>query len=415
MFLEGIDMDNFTIQPKKLQSTIARENRNETSIYYSFSSNHQLYPEGYFHGMLVMERKRSERSENSFLLVLLDIENLIKKNPFMLNKKDEFVNEITIALAEFTRETDIKGWYLERRIIGIIFTEVENKYIEFLINKIKKNLKEKINYRQLEKIKISYYRFPEASSEVEKSETNIAHVLNNAMSDTKLINKTARVSKRIIDIIGSSFGILLLFPFFIVIPLLIKITSRGPVFFKQKRVGCYGKEYTMLKFRSMNIHNDSKIHQEFVSNYTKGLENVIDSRENITFKMPNDPRLSKLGIFLKRTSLDEIPLLINVLFGDMSLVGPRPALSFEVNEYDFWHQKEERWMEVRPGITGLWQFNRRDINIFDNMVRMDVEYIKEWSLLLDAKLSLNKLKEVILNWYYLLFARMSNKSLNQNL
>jgi exopolysaccharide biosynthesis polyprenyl glycosylphosphotransferase len=193
-------------------------------------------------------------------------------------------------------------------------------------------------------------------------------------------SKTPATIKRAIDIAGSLAALLILSPLFAAIAAFIKATSHGPVFFRQKRVGQFGKEFTFLKFRSMYVNNDPAIHQEYIRNLIE--KKVNDS--NGTFKIRNDPRVTTIGRFLRKSSLDELPQFMNVLKGDMSLVGPRPPIFYEFERYSLWHRR--RIVEARPGITGEWQVHGRSRTTFDEMVRMDLRYIRNQSLWLDLKI-----------------------------
>jgi lipopolysaccharide/colanic/teichoic acid biosynthesis glycosyltransferase len=169
-------------------------------------------------------------------------------------------------------------------------------------------------------------------------------------------------------------------PVFLIVPLVIKTDSRGPVFFRQKRIGEGGKAFSIYKFRTMHSDISETIHKEYVT----GLIKKTGQPENGIYKIQKDPRVTKVGRFLRKTSLDEIPQFINVLKGDMSLVGPRPAIPYEIAEYEAWHLR--RVMECKPGITGLWQVEGRSKTDFAGMVRMDLEYIQRQSLWLDIKI-----------------------------
>jgi lipopolysaccharide/colanic/teichoic acid biosynthesis glycosyltransferase len=195
-------------------------------------------------------------------------------------------------------------------------------------------------------------------------------------------------------------------PFFLVIPLVIKRSSKGPVFFRQERVGQYGRTFTFLKFRTMYTGSDPRIHQEYIkkligeqkayeggngnggngSKGNNGKNGNGKEKEQTCFKIKDDPRITPVGRFLRKTSLDELPQFINVLKGDMSLVGPRPPIPYELENYDIWHRR--RVLEVKPGITGLWQVYGRSRTSFDDMVRLDLKYVREWSLALDMKIIL---------------------------
>lgn len=180
--------------------------------------------------------------------------------------------------------------------------------------------------------------------------------------------------KRVIDIIGAAIGVVLLSWLFAIVAILIKIEdSKGPVFFKQVRIGKDGKEFYMYKFRSM------------VSNAEDLLESLLEQNEvsGAMFKMKDDPRITKIGKFIRKTSIDELPQLWNVLKGDMSLVGPRPPLPREVMEYSTYDKQR---LLVTPGCTGLWQISGRNSLSFDEMVDLDLEYIRNQNIINDFKI-----------------------------
>jgi len=189
--------------------------------------------------------------------------------------------------------------------------------------------------------------------------------------------------KRILDVLMASLGLLILSPLLLVIAVAIRLDSPGPVIFKQRRVGRHGAEFTCLKFRSMFCDAESKVCLLRDQNEATGP----------LFKMRNDPRMTRAGRFLRRTSLDELPQFWNVLRGEVSVIGPRPALPSEVKEYAPWHQRR---LEVPPGITGLWQVSGRSDLTFDEMVLLDVYYIENWSPFLDLRILLKTIPTVIL-------------------
>jgi exopolysaccharide biosynthesis polyprenyl glycosylphosphotransferase len=189
-----------------------------------------------------------------------------------------------------------------------------------------------------------------------------------------------RLLKRLMDIAGSLFALVLSIPLLLVISILIKLTSRGPVLFRQERVGLNGQRFILLKFRSMHVANDSRIHEEYVERLIAG---APGNQWTTVHKLTDDPRVTRVGKLLRRTSLDELPQLFNVLAGTMSLVGPRPPIPYEVSRYAAWHTQR---LAVKPGITGLWQVRGRSRVTFDDMVRLDIKYITSWSLWLDVKI-----------------------------
>jgi lipopolysaccharide/colanic/teichoic acid biosynthesis glycosyltransferase len=197
------------------------------------------------------------------------------------------------------------------------------------------------------------------------------------------------------DIAGSIAALILFSPLFALIALAIKLTSKGPILFKQERVGRYGLRFTFLKFRSMECDNDARIHREYVKRFISGEADSarVSHTEDVVYKIQDDPRVTRVGKFLRKTSLDELPQFINVLKGDMSLVGPRPPIPYELEGYQIWHRR--RVLESKPGITGLWQVNGRSRLKFDDMVRLDLQYAKTWSLWLDIKILLRTPRAVL--------------------
>lgn len=179
--------------------------------------------------------------------------------------------------------------------------------------------------------------------------------------------------KIVIDMVGALFGIVILSPLSLLIALSIKLDDGGPILFKQIRVGKNGKTFVFYKFRTMNVEAEDQ---------KKALKHLNDMSGPV-FKISNDPRVTRIGRFLRRTSMDELPQFYNILKGDMSLVGPRPPLPSEVEQYDAW---QCRRLSIKPGITCLWQVNGRNNIDFDKWVKLDLEYIDNWSLWLDFKI-----------------------------
>ncbi len=191
-----------------------------------------------------------------------------------------------------------------------------------------------------------------------------------------------RMLKRPFDVVASLIGLTLLSPVFLIISIAVKLDSRGPVYFRQVRVGKDGREFWFYKFRSMVI--DAEEQKQKLMH--------LNELEGPVFKISNDPRITRVGTFLRRTSLDELPQLINVLRGDMSLVGPRPPLPGEVAKYESWQREK---LSVLPGITCLWQISGRNHIGFTEWMRLDIEYIRRQSLGLDVKILSRTLPAVL--------------------
>jgi len=341
-----------------------------------------LCDETQFNDLLALERKRAERSRRPFILMLLDI------SPLPLGSNG--VNPIqTIAdqLTASTREVDTRGWYKHDEIVGVLFTELGNMAVGEAQGKIQERvfegLREALEPEYAKHISVSFHVFPE---DFETRELRLSSDLS-LYPDLLSSHASKRLSlslKRFLDLTGSLAGLIVLSPLLITIAAWIKLTSKGPVFFRQNRVGQFGKPFTLLKFRSMFVDNDPSIHKEYVKQLICSEETDPDC--DGVFKIQNDPRVTSVGRFIRKTSFDEFPQLINVLRGEMSLVGPRPPIPYELEFYNVWHRR--RILEMKPGITGLWQVKGRSSTTFDEMVRLDIRYSKQWSLWLDLSLLL---------------------------
>ncbi|MCK4350587.1 MAG: sugar transferase [Candidatus Krumholzibacteria bacterium] len=194
-----------------------------------------------------------------------------------------------------------------------------------------------------------------------------------------------RTVKRSIDVVVSLLVLIFGFPFFLAIALLIKITSKGPVFFRQRRVGRDGSTFILFKFRTMKLGLDDTAHREFTKSFINGhsMHTPLDHNGDSVYKLTGDPRVTGIGSFLRRVSLDELPQFINIIKGEMTVVGPRPSLPYEYDCFKDWHKLR---VKVKPGLTGLWQVSGRSTVTFDEMVKLDLYYIESWALLMDIKI-----------------------------
>jgi exopolysaccharide biosynthesis polyprenyl glycosylphosphotransferase len=333
--------------------------------------------EHHFVRMLRVERKRTERSGKPFMLMLIEAQDQFDASGV--------IGEVVAAVETSTRETDSLGWYQTGSILGVLFTELgtaDQAILETIIDKVASSLRERLDPEQASKIHVSYHLYPEKIDNRSKGSTDIRLYPDLPRMAAK--KRVAHVAKRVLDVTGSLFAILMLSPVFLFLVAAVKLTSKGPVLFRQTRIGQYGKPFTFLKFRSMYANNNSKIHEEYVKKLIAGKGDKQADGKNGSFKLTNDPRITPIGRLIRRTSLDELPQFFNVLMGEMSLVGPRPPVPYEYEAYDVWHR--DRMMEVRPGITGLWQVTGRSKTTFDEMVRLDLHYAGSWSILMDLKI-----------------------------
>lgn len=358
---------------------------------YLLDQTNGLFVEEYFSELLTYERKRTERSRRPFLLMLLDIDGFSISNGS--NGKEDAVKKIASALFSSTREVDVKGWYKNGSVIGVLFTELNGIDKASLREKVYSKLYSVLEMQQVRKIETTFYAFPDDENAEDIGKKNKDADQSALYPELTNQRDSKRFYKRVIDVSGSIAAFIMLFPLFLLIAIIIKVTSEGPIFFRQERIGQFGRKFTFLKFRTMHANNNPKIHQEYIKKFiseqksyeANGNGNNGDNGNKAgVYKIKDDPRVTPIGKLLRKTSLDELPQFINVLKGEMSLVGPRPPVAYEVDMYDLWHRR--RIMEVQPGITGLWQTKGRSSTTFNEMVRLDIRYIKERSLWLDIKL-----------------------------
>jgi exopolysaccharide biosynthesis polyprenyl glycosylphosphotransferase len=343
-----------------------------------------LVPETMFKKVLSLERRRSERSGRRFVLMLVHTNNYLNAED-----GDAMLTGITKAISLTTRETDLQGWYKQGRVVGTICTEIGSGSMTAILNtlhsKVTSAMRHHLNLEQMNMVQVSFHVFPE-DGDLDNGGPADARLYPD-IREEKPATKMAGIVKRGIDIAGSACALLVLSPLMLVIAAAIKLTSKGPILFRQQRVGRYGVRFTFLKFRSMYFKSDAKIHQDFVRQLiaAKADGKQAEGSDGV-YKIKNDPRVTPIGRFLRKTSLDELPQFLNVLVGEMSLVGPRPPIPYEVEAYDIWHRR--RFLETTPGITGLWQVEGRSRTKFDEMVRLDLKYAKTWSPWLDIKILL---------------------------
>jgi len=325
--------------------------------------------------------RRTDRSKSPLSIALFSLNNE-KDNQFN-NYFRDFLNSVQNTI----RETDTIG-YMGWNIIAVIFPDTNEKGMRQCIEKIvsrNKNLP----------LSITSATYPDqlfAGLLSEKQDRSDPFPF--FYEDSVKPAQFKQLIKRGIDITGSLFGLLLFSPIMLLAALAVKSTSEGPIIFKQTRLGKRGASFTFYKFRSMYYNNDDQIHREYVTNLIQGNHDIINNggKENPLYKIKSDPRITRVGKLIRKTSIDELPQLFNVLKGEMSLVGPRPPLPYEAEKYESWHLR--RILEVKPGITGLWQVEGRSKTSFDDMVRLDLRYVQNWSLLLDLKILIKTIREV---------------------
>jgi lipopolysaccharide/colanic/teichoic acid biosynthesis glycosyltransferase len=203
-----------------------------------------------------------------------------------------------------------------------------------------------------------------------------------------------RVCKRAFDVLFSAILVVLSAPLMLLAALAIKLGSRGPVLFRQERIGEGGRRFLCLKFRTMREGAGDELHREYARRWIERGDAAETCSVGAIYKIRRDPRLTAAGALLRKFSLDELPQLFNVLRGEMSLIGPRPPIPYEVDVYRTWHRRR---LEGPQGITGLWQVSGRNRLSFEEMVKLDIEYIENWSLALDLKILWRTVAVVLLD------------------
>ena len=342
--------------------------------------------EAAFRQMIAVERKRTERSKAPFLLMLLETD-LAEGSKECIATLDA----VTRVLLASSRDTDLIGWYEEKAILGAIFTGLlaneRGSILDAFLTKVNNSLRDELTAAQFSQVRISLHLFPDDWDHEKPGGPSNAALYPDLLSKDKR-RRSVLLIKRMVDIVGSVSMLIACAPIFLAVALAIKLSSKGPVFFRQQRVGRYGKTFTFLKFRSMYVNNDPTVHREFVTKLIANRSQTEPENDGdpSVYKLKDDKRITPVGRVLRRTSLDELPQFLNVVQGDMSLVGPRPPIPYELAAYQTWHR--QRLLDVKPGITGLWQVLGRSSVGFDEMVRLDLRYASTWTPWLDFKILL---------------------------
>jgi lipopolysaccharide/colanic/teichoic acid biosynthesis glycosyltransferase len=351
-----------------------------------------------FARLVLVERRRAERVGGSFgILVVQGLESLDPADTSL----GQSVPDI---LVNATRTTDVAGWIEPPSVLGILVPQLPEggpwAAVERVRSRIERALGRGASARGT--VQLVGRVFPDTAPGREEmgsargsSETAslLTRLLYPELEESRGARRRSAALKRGLDVAGSAILLTMLAPLGLLIAGLVRGTSPGPVLFRQARVGYRGRPFTMLKFRTMYVNADESVHREFVSRFIADGQHATPPNGAGLFKLVGDPRVTPVGRLLRKTSLDELPQLWNVLRGDMSLVGPRPPLPYEVEQYALWHRR--RLFEARPGITGLWQVRGRSRSKFDEIVRLDLRYARTQSLSTDLGLLLETPRAVI--------------------
>ena len=321
--------------------------------------------------MVRIDRRRKEEVRE--VLPILDAE------PYRLDP-------VLRALAAVIRRTDIVGWVKRPTVAGVIFLEVGDseplRAVEALRARIHRELGRRLEVQAIADLSLEFRIYPEPSGGDSNSGVGRADpIFHPDLPREERARKLSNWIKRALDIFASVTLLVGLAPLLLAVAAAVWLTSPGQVLFRQIRIGKMGKQFKMLKFRTMYVNAAETAHYEYVTRFIKESGRNGTTPTNGIFKLTNDPRVTPIGHFLRKTSIDELPQLWNVLIGEMSLVGPRPPLPYELRHYAPWHRR--RILEAKPGITGLWQVKGRSRTTFDEMVRLDLQYARTRSLWTD--------------------------------
>jgi lipopolysaccharide/colanic/teichoic acid biosynthesis glycosyltransferase len=342
-----------------------------------------LLDESLFKQTITQERKRANRSGFGMALVLIDLSN---------KSEQETIDGAMVvnALLAATSEPDFLGWFEPPCVLGLIVPELDPADLVTAGDRLACTVRSAIAHHGGEalaqQISIRVRVYPQTTTSSEQPVSPMDPLLYPELSTNELTSSKFRIFKRGMDMVLSAILLILLSPLFALIAALVKLSSPGPVIFKQIRIGYLMKPFTMYKFRTMYVTADHQVHQDYVSWFITASDQAGPQQKPTLFKLTNDTRITPIGRFLRKTSLDELPQLWNVLIGAMSLVGPRPPLPYELHQYKPWHCA--RVLEAKPGVTGLWQVVGRSRTTFDEMVRLDLRYARTMSLRSDIKILL---------------------------
>ncbi len=366
------------------------------------------------------ERSRCDRNGHSFSLLLISMGQAAASGVEV-----GFLVQALRGFSRTTRLSDLLGWYGELEI-GLLLPDTTEQEAQKVLERLKQFLggMERCGLGSLARQEGAFriLEYPrtltenllgnaqggdEASREPGLNGALQGSALEECLADWRFLACTSpclgrprsgflawadRVSRRCLDLAAGLLALLLLAPLMLAIAAGIKLTSPGPVLFRQRRMGQNGREFTFLKFRTMYHNCDQSLHREYVTRLIENRAETHEANGKTFFKLAQDPRVTPLGRLLRITSLDELPQLFNVLKGEMSLVGPRPPIPYEVERYKSWQLR--RLLEAKPGITGLWQVCGRATTTFDEQVRLDLRYVESQSLWLDLLILLKTFKAV---------------------
>jgi lipopolysaccharide/colanic/teichoic acid biosynthesis glycosyltransferase len=351
--------------------------------WHAPSADNDAHPDGLlsraeFLRMVQREKRRTDRSHSALSLAVLVVDP----------NGGSTLQQVLEKVSSMVRETDYVT-ATDDQCIAVLLPDTGEAGLHSFLDKVALS-------RDAKGTRAAGATYPEASFDrliAERLGTPRSRHPADADEPSPLRARGYR-GKRALDVLGALVALVLLSPLMLLVALLIRVTSPGPAIFRQIRIGQGGAPFTMFKFRSMRTDIDDSAHRAFVASLIDG--KVPPSGGGATagqFKIKSDPRVTAIGRFIRKTSIDELPQFYNVLRGDMSLVGPRPPVQYEADKYKAWHRR--RVFEMKPGLTGIWQVEGRSRVTFDDMVRMDLRYLQHCSLRFDLGILLRTVAVVL--------------------
>jgi lipopolysaccharide/colanic/teichoic acid biosynthesis glycosyltransferase/GGDEF domain-containing protein len=340
-----------------------------------------VLPRHHFLKALQRERWRADRSKSPLSIALFRYHGA---------RGDEFrrVTELLDFFRGAARQTDILG-NLGDQTIALVLPDTNSQGTQQFAKKVAKRVSE------LEFTSTTGTYPNDVFDDLLTGNRDLAQAHPLFIDRPRGPDNISRLLKRCIDVNSAAVAIVLLSPLMLVTAAAIALTSPGPVIYRQIRLGKGGVPFTFYKFRSMGRNLADEVHREYVIGLIRGAQghDADGNAPRPWTKLRSDPRITAVGRFIRRTSIDELPQLFNVLKGDLSLIGPRPALPYEAENYQSWHLR--RILEIKPGVSGLWQVEAGPNTTFDDMVRLDLLYMRKWSLMLDLKIMIKTVQVVL--------------------
>ena len=341
-----------------------------------------VLPQEEFLERLRIEKRRVDRVGNPLSMALFFL-----KEELLADVKK--LREFLVSIQRDTRETDLKGW-VKRNIFGLLMLDTDGsraqKCVELLVNGRTKTACDFLTVTYPDNL------FHEI---LEKAEA-VPGILPLESLETAGDASVRQILKRGLDILGALIGLICFSPVMLMTAIAIKLTSSGPILFRQTRLGRRGNHFDFLRFRSMTASKDDRVPREYVFNPINGKYDQVNpgNRGNPLYNLKNDSHISPVGKTIRKLGLDQLPQLLNVLKGEMSLVGPRPPIPHEVEKFKSGHLR--RILAIKPGITGLWQVEGSSPSSLDEMIRLDLRYVQNWSFSLDLKILVKTVRQLLM-------------------